>query len=147
MPHQSYSHNQISGFTLIELMIVLMVMALLFGLVGPLTMKSLDRAEAKKEQLTVKNWLVGVSHRAYYSGNQFKVALEGKQIQLANFDGQVIETFTMNSLFFTPTTVHFNRYGFTDKETVEVTVNGRSSSFNFADDINREYQGELNAGS
>ena len=45
------------GFTLIELMVVMAIVALLLTMVGPLAISAVDKANAKQEMLTMKNWL------------------------------------------------------------------------------------------
>ena len=60
--------SSIKGFTLLEVMIVMAIVGLLMALVGPLTIKSHEKTQAKAELLTLQNWIRGNSYRAYATG-------------------------------------------------------------------------------
>jgi prepilin-type N-terminal cleavage/methylation domain-containing protein len=105
---------QNTGFTLIELMIVLTVVGLLMALVGPLTVQSFEKAEAKSEMLQMKNWLRKTSSRAFSTGQAYTVQLKGKSLALFN-EGNLesaITTKDFESIFFQPQTLTFNHNGF-----------------------------------
>tara|TARA_R110000772_G_scaffold154487_1_gene265504 strand:+ start:8072 stop:8572 length:501 start_codon:yes stop_codon:yes gene_type:complete len=118
-----------NGFTLIELMIVMSIVALLMGMVGPLAIQSLEKAEAKQEMLTLKNWLRKVSARAYNTGYPYTVTLSGKEVILYRTDNvpfssnyivsttvtaPQIEIHQFETLFFQPQTLHYNAKGFVE---------------------------------
>jgi prepilin-type N-terminal cleavage/methylation domain-containing protein len=69
----------IKGFTLIELMIVMAIVSLLLGLVGPLAINNLEKANAKQELLTIKNWLTKISYRAFHTGKEHILKLSVKK--------------------------------------------------------------------
>jgi prepilin-type N-terminal cleavage/methylation domain-containing protein len=70
------------GFTLVELMIVMAIVALLLTLVGPLAINNLEKAQAKQEMLSVKNWLRKLSYQSFLTGKKIKLKVEGKQMEL-----------------------------------------------------------------
>ena len=102
-----------SGFTLIELMIVMSIVALLIAIVGPLAIKSLEKAQAKQELLTLKIWLKQISYRAYIGGQNLQLSLSGKRVQLKTSDGEnLIKQEEFDYLFFQPQQLSFNNRGF-----------------------------------
>jgi len=128
------------AFTLIELMIVMSIVALLMGMVGPLAINSLDRAQAKQEMLTVKNWLRKVSARAFSTGQAHVVKLSGKNVQLyvKGDEQNLIENKTFESLFFQPQLVSYSKKGFVSTGIVEGTYRNRQLAINLKEWVNAE---------
>jgi len=128
------------AFTLIELMIVMTIVALLMGMVGPLAINSLDRAQAKQEMLTVKNWLRKVSARAFSTGQAHVVKLSGKNVQLyvKGDEQNLIENKTFESLFFQPQLVSYSKKGFVSTGIVEGTYRNRQLAINLKEWVNAE---------
>ncbi|WP_177207999.1 pilus assembly FimT family protein [Pseudoalteromonas denitrificans] len=132
--------NSNKGFTLIELMIVMSIVALLMGMVGPLAINSLERAQAKQEMLTVKNWLRKVSARAFSTGQAHVVKLSGKNVQLYVKDDEqnLIENKTFESLFFQPQEINYSKKGFVAIDKIEGTYRGRPLILNLKKWVNGE---------
>ena len=80
MKHKPIDHR---GFTLIELMIVMAIMALLMALVGPLTIQGYEKMQGKEEQLALKNWLRANSYRSYATGQAGEFTLDENQATFA----------------------------------------------------------------
>jgi prepilin-type N-terminal cleavage/methylation domain-containing protein len=72
-----------SGFTIIELLVVMAIVVVLMGLVGPMTLNSIDKAEGKTEKITLENWLSKVSVKAFTTGNIYLIDLSAKNITLS----------------------------------------------------------------
>ena len=128
------------GFTLIELMIVMTIVALLVGLVGPLAINSLEKAQAKQEMLTVKNWLRKISYRAFTTGQEHIVRLAGKNVILYS-KGQPhmpIENRDLEALFFQPQELNYNVKGFVSPTTLVGTYKGKPLSLNLKEWVNGE---------
>lgn len=127
------------GFTLIELMIVMAISALLVGMVGPLAMNSVDKANARQELLTVKNWLNKVSHRSFYTGETHILKLTGKQVSLYRADDQQapIASKVFDDIFFQPQTLIFNNKGFVQPNILKATSRGELLELNLARSINK----------
>lgn len=70
---------QSTGFTLIELMIVMAIVALLMSLVGPLTIQGYEKIKAKEEQLSLKNWIKANSYRSFATGQTGEFRLDKSQ--------------------------------------------------------------------
>lgn len=128
-----------NGFTLIELMIVMSIVALLMGLVGPLAINSVEKAQAKQEMLTLKNWLRKVSHKAFYTGKSHLIQLKGKQVLLF-IKGEVdpIEQASFDSLFFQPQEINYNANGFVDLHTIKGTYRNNFLELELSTWLNNE---------
>ncbi|MEO2280270.1 type II secretion system protein [Pseudoalteromonas pernae] len=86
------SHFRGSGFSLIELMVVMAIMAVTLSLTGGLVIKSVDRQQRMVETERVKELFKNLSFRAYYSGSESKINLNGNRMKIALADQeQVIE--------------------------------------------------------
>ncbi len=119
--------QKVKGFTLIELMVVMSIVALLMGMVGPLAVNSVEKAQAKQEMLSLKNWFRKISARAFNTGQIHIVNLAGKQVSLY-IQGQeqhLIENVTFDSLFFQPQLLHYSAKGFVDAANVTGTYRGK----------------------
>ncbi|WP_085298083.1 prepilin-type N-terminal cleavage/methylation domain-containing protein [Cognaticolwellia mytili] len=128
------------GFTLIELMIVMSIVALLMGMVGPLAINSLEKAQAKQEMLTVKNWLKKVSFRAFTTGKEHVVKFSGKNIIL-HLKGEAlspIENKTFESLFFQPQQLSYSAKGFVSPKLLSGTFRGKPMVINLSQWVNDE---------
>lgn len=127
------------GFTLIELMIVMSIVALLMGMVGPLAMNGLEKAQAKQEMLSLKNWLRKIGARAFYTGKEHHVELEGKGVILfVTNEEKPIETVNFESLFFQPQSVSYSKKGFVDVSTVTGTYRGNPIELSLTAWVNGE---------
>jgi len=141
IPQKNNQSNFIvKGFTLIELMIVMSIVALLTGLVGPLAINSLEKAQAKEEMLSMKNWLRKISYRAFATGQAYTVKLAGKNIALhSNNDMQTaIIDKNFESLFFQPQELIYNEKGFVTPEVLIGTYRGTTLSVNLSQWVNGE---------
>jgi prepilin-type N-terminal cleavage/methylation domain-containing protein len=134
-----------SGFTLIELMIVMSVVALLMGMVGPLAINSLEKAEAKQEMLTMKNWFRKVSYRAFSTQQAHILKLSGKKVELFlnntqfNDQGQTpILSKTLKSLFFQPQELIYSAKGFVSPGIVEGLYRDKVLKINLKSWVNGE---------
>lgn len=133
------------GFTLIELMIVMLIVALLMGLVGPLAINSLEKAEAKQEMLTMKNWFRKVSYRAFSTQQTYVLKLSGKKVELylnsAKFNDQKqtpILSKTLESLFFQPQELTYSAKGFVSPGIVEGLYRNKTITIDLKSWVNGE---------
>lgn len=133
---QRKKQGLIKGFTLIELMIVMSIVALLMGMVGPLAINSLEKAQAKEEMLSMKNWLRKISYRAFNTGQVYKVKLSGKKITLLNNDQSIIIEKDFESLFFQPQELTYNAKGFVDKSILTGSYRNTSLTIDLAQWVN-----------
>ena len=114
------------GFTLIELMIVLSIVALILTMVGPFALNIIDKAQAKQERLSIENWLSKVSALSFYSGQTYKVEFNGNAVSLFSTQKeQTIEKVSFDSLFFQPQTLVFNSKGNANQTLIQGSFKGQ----------------------
>lgn len=117
------------GFSLIELMIVLTIMAALITLVGPLAINTVEKTNAKQEMLTMRNWFKKINYRAFSTGQSHILKLSGKKADLfiLGQEQKPIISKTFDSLFFQPQVLIYSGKGFVSP--LIVTGNYREQSF------------------
>lgn len=113
-----------NGFTLIELMIVMAIVALLLTMVGPLAINNLEKAQAKQEMLSVKNWLKKLSYQSFFTSQEIKLILEGKQMKLELPNEKIIYK-NLDTLSFQPQVLTFNQSGFVFPTSIEGNYRGQ----------------------
>ncbi|MGJ8680091.1 prepilin-type N-terminal cleavage/methylation domain-containing protein [Paraglaciecola sp.] len=100
------------GFTLIELMVVMAIIAILMSLVGPLVVNSLQKSQAKVEVMTIKRWSKNISIRAFMTQQVLLLELNGKSAKLINEQNVVIKSVDFEYLYFQPQSIEFNSNGY-----------------------------------
>jgi len=79
---QPVTQKKVNGFSLIELMVVMAIMAVLMSLSGGLMQKSINQQARQVELEQVTQLFKKLSYRAYYGGGAMKVRLEKNQMQI-----------------------------------------------------------------
>jgi len=136
--------NKNKGFTLIELMIVMSIVALLMTMVGPMAINSVEKANAKQEMLTMKNWFRKISYRAFATGNSYQLKLTGKKAELFLINKnneqpqKAISTKTLESLFFKPQLLTYSAKGFVTPSLVEGTYRNKTLKLDLSEWVNGE---------
>ena len=109
------------------------IAAALLALVGPLTLNSIERAQAKTEMLSFKNWLRKISYRAYTTGTAYRLSVAGKRAELTELAAHnndetlpVLSIRQMEALFFQPQHLVFNEQGFVYPSSFNVTYRDQS---------------------
>lgn len=74
------SRYKTAGFTLIELMIVLVIMALSLSLILPLSMQQIDRAKERSERELVVLLLDKARRDSYFNSQSQQLTFTGKQL-------------------------------------------------------------------
>lgn len=136
--HETLSRAR--GFTLIELIVVMLIMASLLSLVGPLAVKNVEVTRYKTEEMQFKNWLVKMSHTAFYSGKPISISLSGKLAtatigEQPSKDSDLRHTqsdiktdqLELEQLFFQPQSFQLSKNGFPSVESI--TYQGRNRQF------------------
>jgi len=88
------------GFTLVELLVVLTILGLLLGLVGPLAVDRVDKAKSQEEWLVLERTVTGLAFRAFAEGRP--VELTGEGAQLSWRIGGEDRVLPFEKLFFDP---------------------------------------------
>lgn len=136
-----FTKRATKGFTLIELMVVMVIMSLLISVVGPLSVRSLDKAEAKQEMLGLKNLLVKVSERSFYHNKKHILHFNGKSLKLFSADSdEALLTKSFTSLFFFPVTIEYNQNGFVKQKMLTGTYRGNSIELDLEKWVNSQKQ-------
>lgn len=104
------------GFTLIELMVVMLIMASLLALVGGASVKGYESVQKKTELMNLSNAITTLSYRAFSSGRQIELSFKGHAVEaiyIPPFDDEsVLYSKTFDYIFFQPQKLLFNRNGF-----------------------------------
>ncbi len=133
-----------NGFTLIEIMIVMSIVALLMTMVGPLAINSVEKANAKQEMLTMKNWFRKISYRAFSTGNSYQLKLSGKKAELYQVFNSteqtpvLFKTKNLESLFFQPQILNYSAKGFVSPAYVEGVYGKNTLKLNLNQWVNSE---------
>ena len=108
------------GFTLIEILLVVLLTSILAALVAPLGIEQVEKARAQSEWLTLDREIGRLSLDAFLYGDFVTIYAAGKQLVWESRGGQqgVIE---FEHLFFSPDQrVTINPNGITDRAEIEV---------------------------
>lgn len=108
------------GFTLIELMIVIVIIALGAGLVGPLSLKELNKSRAKVEYLELRNTLKTMTSQAYARGFGYQVILAAKTMTIKSANGAQVYDYEYITLPGVTFYINHNGFPSVDKLTVQV---------------------------
>lgn len=135
-------NKQERGFTLIELMVILVIMGTLLSLVGPMAVKNVEKMGIKTEEMQFKNWLSKSVFVAFNRGESIEVKLEGysvtAQVRSSNEQLKTIDSIRFDSLFFQPQDIYFNKNGFFRPETVYYQLAGESYELDLLSIMNRK---------
>ena len=112
------------GFTLIELLVVLTITMTLIAIVGPLTIDSFKKAEAKTELAKFRKLVKHTSYNAFIRGKSLGVYMEGKRVQVRN-DEEILSSIEFEHLFFYPDAIVFSHKGFASFKEVTLSINGQ----------------------
>ncbi|MCG7566520.1 type II secretion system GspH family protein [Pseudoalteromonas sp. CnMc7-15] len=89
--------SKVVGFSLIELMVVMAIMAVVMGLTGGLVSKSIDQQERLVEVEKVRQIFRRLGQKAYFSGQQASVRLQENSMRIS---GPVQEDIRFEHLTF-----------------------------------------------
>ena len=99
------------GFTLMEILIVMAVMALMVAIVGPNLPRLANRVEASTERETVHDEISGLAYRAYVLGQSFTLDAESGHRLLE--DGRPLLDIPAGwSVYADPPLVHYGFNGY-----------------------------------
>ena len=113
------------GFTLIEILLVVLLTSILAALVAPLGIEQVEKARAQSEWLTLDREIGRLSLDAFLYGDFVTIYAAGKQLVWESRGGQqgVIE---FEQLFFSPEQrITINPNGIADRAEIEVLQRDR----------------------
>ena len=119
------------GFTLIELMIVVVIIALGAGLIGPLSLKELNKSKAKIEYLELRNTLKTMTTVAYARGFGYQVVLAAKTMTIISANGE--QVYNYEHIVLPRVSFYINHNGFPSVDSLVVMVGKKQQSLNMVD--------------
>ncbi|WP_293748932.1 type II secretion system protein [uncultured Paraglaciecola sp.] len=123
------SINNLKGFTLVELLIVMTIVGTLLSLVGPLAIDSLSKAQARAELLSLKTWLRFQSHKAFITGQEIQLSFKGKAVfQIKPTQNTQIKIKQFEYVFFQPQLITFSSNGISSTFKLSATFKGNDLS-------------------
>tara|TARA_B100001059_G_scaffold21424_1_gene17253 strand:- start:3005 stop:3415 length:411 start_codon:yes stop_codon:yes gene_type:complete len=133
MAQASFKFN--NGFTLIELIIVLSIVSLLLSVVAPISIKAVDKTEAKTELLNTTKWIKNIGFQAFIAQQSYTLELTGNTLNLyKNPSNELIKTKTLKSLKFNQQWVNFNANGFVSPQVINGHFKGELLSIELEHD-------------
>lgn len=118
-----------SGFTLVELLIVMSIMGLILSLVGPLALRVVDKAQAQSEFISFKNSLKKISYIAFASATEHSVVVDMQKISILKAD-ETIQQSQFKYLQFSPQKITFNSRGYPFPESINVKIINKTEKIN-----------------
>lgn len=108
------------GFTLVEILLVLVLGATLVGLVVPLGVAQVDKARAQSEWLTLEREIRGLAMQAFVRSDYLTLRATGKELSWRSGRGDS-GALSFEQLTFSPEqTITFNPNGIADVPSIEV---------------------------
>lgn len=113
------------GFTLVEILLVLVLGALLVGLVAPLGVKQVEKARAQSEWLTLEREVRSLALQAFIRNEYLTLRAAGQELAWRSDRGDA-GAMTFDQLYFEPEQfVTFNPNGIADVAFIELLQRDR----------------------
>ncbi|WP_448552114.1 pilus assembly FimT family protein [Thalassotalea montiporae] len=122
-------HNSVKGFTLIELIVVISIMAIALSLVGPLTIEFIAKAQAQSELVSLKNSLKKISFKAFSTATEHQVLFNNNVLSLYTRE-QLVDSKTFEHLHFDKQAIKFNGRGYPFPEVLNLDKLNKQESIN-----------------
>jgi len=121
--------NRVSGITLIELMIVISLMMLIISLVGPLTLKMIDKAQAQTEYIRLQNKLKQLSYNAFTNAAEYELLFQGSHVKVLKNNKFLLES-DYSYLTFNKQSISLNSRGYPYPEKLIVNLPNKQKQIN-----------------
>lgn len=122
-------NNKNSGFTLIELMVVLIIIGLAASLVSPRVMSIYDKVMLHAEEQKLRDCFVGVKNRSFIRQVPMRMVFKDNGLTI---EGEAA-TVKFQKMTFSPLVVTFNGNGFSDTGEIHYQALGIEKLFNVSD--------------
>lgn len=119
---KQHKRSNISGFTMIELMIVLIIMGMMMAIVAPVSMQAIERSEAKVELQELKNWIKQLANQAVLTSTPITLELDGGEAKLTG--DKLLEVQKLNYVVFAKKSLKINQFGIAVPQQVEASFKG-----------------------
>lgn len=133
------SKLKLTGFTLVELTIVMIIVTLLLSMVGPLAIEQVEKVQVKNEYKTFQRLIKNLSNKAYLTGDSFVLLLTGNKLSIkkAHSDKQILIEYKY--LVFKSANLTINTKGYIDPDRLDIYLNNREVHESFSKSINSEF--------
>lgn len=133
------SISKLTGFTLVELTIVMIIVTLLLSMVGPLAIEQVEKVQVKNEYKTFQRLIKNLSNKAYLTGDSFVLLLTGNKLSIkkAHSDKQILIEYKY--LVFKSANLTINTKGYIDPDRLDIYLNNREVHESFSKSINSEF--------
>lgn len=123
------------GFTLVEILLVVVLMSVLIALVAPLGIQQVEKARAQAEWLTLDREIGRLSLDAFIRSDFVTLYAAGKQLEWQFDDGRK-GALEFEQLFFSPEQqVTINPNGIADRLQIEVLQRERRRTLQIAPEV------------
>lgn len=122
------------GFSLIELVIVMLIGSMLLLLVGSLSSNQVTRAERIEDEFLLNRTIQLAKREAFFSGQSYRLKLDGKQLLLASSVDDSSKQVDFNVIFFPPQELTINRNGFVSPAKILFSTPFGPKEFDLNDD-------------
>lgn len=117
-----------NGFSLIELMVVLVIISLFMSIIGPEVFKMIDSSEARSEKSKLFNISEKAKIKAFASRKRIKILTSGNFLKI--YSGKKDEkVFEFKHLSFPDGEIDVNENGFFEKSSLVFKLNGIEGSY------------------
>ena len=113
---------KLKGATLIELLIVVSILMGMLAITGSLTIKTIERAKAQTEYISLQGLIRAASVKAFTSGSGLSIAFHSNELSISVGD-RVLSEKKFDHLDFGIQNMKISRNGFPNVEFIEVRVN------------------------
>ena len=123
------------GFTLIELMVVMAIIAVAYSLVGPNLFNVYKKMQGQAELREFKNTLNKLSYKSFINAREIKLQLNNSSIKYSYVDDPKSISITMEYVRFPKQVIIFSSAGFTNISSFSIEINQQISNIPL-DEIN-----------
>lgn len=116
------------GFSLVELMVVLAIMAVVMSLTGGLVTNVVSKQERFVEIEKVKQLVLSLKYNAFYSGSEFEVDFIENRILITGIYEK--KEFTFNQLIFSSQKLQIYSNGTSNQKYFETFIGGEVVAIN-----------------
>jgi prepilin-type N-terminal cleavage/methylation domain-containing protein len=117
------------GFSLIELLVVMIILSITLAIIGPMTIEQVDKANARSELTSFKNTLKAMSNQAFSTSEAIALSLSNKVMKTNAGNKESKHTFEFIS--FPEQIIYFNHNGYPEPHLISVEQNGQSAIIDF----------------
>ncbi|PHI38625.1 hypothetical protein CBQ28_03660 [Pseudoalteromonas sp. GCY] len=125
------------GFTLVEVMVVMVIITALAGLVGPFTIDAINKNERRAELSSLNNLLKKSGYRAYLTQSLHLVTFENNKLTIIDErNSRPWREVVFKYLTFPTQTLHINKNGFISPSELSVEYNNGKHKVQLDEKVN-----------